>query len=237
MPPLPDVGRLPGIIPQRCAVTVESSAKSGAVSNTKTQAFTCTAATALFITIATISSSDSISVVSYNGTDLTQLWSKQAGAGVALSLGYMMVNPSTGSNNVIVTFSASTAFEFVMVALLGTDTSSVAATHRTVYTASDVANGPSVTVADSQSGDLVIDGCVNYNVGLTVGAGQTVTQQQDSFQGSSRSMGSSTESASGANTVMSWTATTAAFNATGATALIAASTAASAKQLAALGVG
>ncbi len=200
------------------SVTVESSTKSSVVvANSLTFSHTCTAATLLFVKIAT-DSNNTVTSCTYNGVAMTRIWTKNGGAGVTHTEGWMLVNPATGANNVVANFTTDTA-QACAIGFLGTVTTSVSAAHRTVYTASDGGSGPTVTVTDSVAGDMVVCGASTYNATITVGGTNTVQQSQNAFGGGNVSWGVSTQVATGANTVMSWAGGT--FNCSGAVALIA----------------
>jgi len=210
------------------AVTVESATLATAVASASSITFphTCTAAVGLFVGVGN-QSPQAVTGITYNGVAMTMLWDKVDDLGIQRSAGALMVNPAAGTHDVVVTFAAAVDIGVAgAVGLLSLETSSVANAHRTVYTANETAGGaPSVTVADSQNGDLVIDSAVTFSITIAAGAGQTSRAEDDAIAGGGSSWGLSTESATGANTVMSWTGGS--FWATGATALIAASAGAS----------
>lgn len=202
------------------AVTVETtSGPSVNVAASLTFSHTITSAVGLFVGAASADAGITISAT-FNGTALTVLWDIDANT-VYHVAGLLMVNPASGAHNIVVTFTDASGPTTVLaggVGLLGLVSSSVAAAHRTVYT-NTPASAPTVTVVDSQSGDLVIDSAVTFNTSIAVGAGQTSRVEVDNGAGSTISWGVSTESATGGNTVMSWTG--GAFSGSGATALIA----------------
>jgi len=163
--------------------------------------------------------------VTHNGDAMTELWDVAGGLDTQ-SAGYLRVSPDIGTYNIVVTWSAAVAAGNAGgVGLAGLETSSVAAAHRTVYTNTDTGGTipePTVTVVDSVNGDLVIDTACTYGSAIAVGTGQTSRFEDDDIAGNFCSMGGSTESATGASTVMSWTTTTDDYWAIGATALVAA---------------
>jgi hypothetical protein len=115
--------------------------------------------------------------------------------------------PTTGAHTVLITAPSSQRLAAVAVALDGVDQTTSERTHSTNYNSSD--NGqPTVTVANSQSGDFVID-CVGRRQleddTATVGSGQTEIAQSRANGWNDVGVLASYESASGANTVMSWT--------------------------------
>ena len=159
----------------------------------------------------------------FNGAPLTELFDQpDNGAGSHAAGGYLMVAPAAGAHNVVLTGSITPDVIWGgAVGLTGLEQSSVANAHRTVYVnGAGGAGGPTVTVADSQSGDLVIDCAGTFNTTIAVGSGQTSRVEDDSIVGGAISSGVSTEGATGANTIMSWTGGS--YWAIGACALIAA---------------
>lgn len=206
------------------AVTVQGTPTQaiGSSVSSITWSFNATSCTGLFVGGAN-QGPQAFSSCTYNGTAMTELWDLNDDIGVQRVCGYLMVSPASGANNVVLTC-AGTADPVWggAVGLAGLETSSVGAAHRTVYTADGNAGAnPTVTVVDSQNGDLVIDSVVDLVTAITAGAGQTSQVEDDSVLGSSTSAGISTESATGGNTVMSWTGGS--FWAIGATALVPAS--------------
>jgi hypothetical protein len=209
------------------AVTIDGTPTTSATAfNTNTITFSHTvsgSATGLFVGVG-LDQDIRVSGVTWNGSAMTELWDLGS-TGIVATAGYLMVSPAAATANVVVTLASTNTENSVAgaVSLAGIVTSSVAAAHRTVYTANDGAGGaPSVTVVDSQSGDLVIDSVSGYvGSAITVGTGQTSRCEDDDVAGNGRSFGVSTESAAGSNTVMSWTTPT--IWVIGATALIAAS--------------
>jgi hypothetical protein len=154
------------------------------------------------------------STCTFNGTSMTEKWDLVDGAAYCRSGGYIMVAPDAGAHNVVLTVAAAAdVLVGYAVGLSGLDQSTPT---RTVYTAVDA----SVTVVDSEADDLVIDCIASYSTTVAVGAGQTSQGEDDNPYGNGQSYGVSTEVATGASTVMSWTAGT--YYAIGAMALVAA---------------
>jgi hypothetical protein len=150
--------------------------------------------------------------VTFNADALTEKWDFYNTAN--RTTGYIMVAPDAGAHNVVVSLASSSGTAWAgAVGLTGLDQ---ATPTRTAYTDAD----SDVTVVDSQLGDLVIDCCMTYNLTIAADGSQTVQVEDDSILGSDSSAGISTESATGANTVMSWTGGT--YSAIGAMALVAA---------------
>lgn len=142
--------------------------------------------------------------------------------------GLILLNPDSGTHDLVITYSASASgMQTGIVGLTGVN-QTIGSAYRTVPTITNGGGGgqPTITVTDSQSGDLCIDTCVVFAATITVGAGQTSRVETDNIFGSSTSWGISTEAASGASTVMSWTGSTT--NSIGAAALVPAAGGASA---------
>ena len=164
------------------------------------------------------------SSATYNGTSMTELWDYATLDGTGFTLGcYMMVSPSSGSNTLTVNFSGACGAAVNAVGLSGVETGSgVGGAHRTVYN-NRAASGTSatVTVVDSESGDLVIGNCVTLGATIAADGSQTtLSETQEPFGGGTGSGDTSTKSASGASTQLIWTVPDN-YWATGATALIA----------------
>lgn len=161
-----------------------------------------------------------ITSVTWNGSEnFTELWNAQNGTNQQAS-GFLIVNPTVGTFNIVVTWSSAVAAGVAgAISLAGLEASSVANAHRTIYTNTGTATPITVTVTDSQNNDLVVDSalCLNATMG-GVGSGQTSQAQDDAIGGGSRSWGLSTEPATGASTIMDWGSTN--IWATGATALV-----------------
>lgn len=137
--------------------------------------------------------------------------------------GLILLNPDTGTHDLVITYSTSASgMQTGIVGLTGVH-QTIGSAYRTVptITSGGGSTQPSITVTASASGDLCIDVCVVSAATITVDASQSSRVEVDDIFGSSTSWGISTESASGASTVMSWTGNTT--NSIGAAALVPAS--------------
>lgn len=149
-----------------------------------------------------------MSTVTWNTSEsLTKLRELDASDIYGASL-WRLKAPTAGSFNVVITPSASTNMAAVVVALDGVDQTT---SERTESTSTDISNAAgtiTVTAANSQSGDLVID-CVGRrqleNDTATVGSGQTEVAQSRANGFNDVGVLMSRETATGANTVMDWT--------------------------------
>jgi hypothetical protein len=186
------------------AVTVEGTPSQSYIWDVASLTFSHTCGgDGLFVGVGLNTSDPDINTVTFNGDSLTEKWEqKDTEGGVSACAGYIMVAPDAGAHNVVVTLSVSTGYIWAgAVGLTGLD--QVTPTRTAYKSAVSGAGGPTVTVVDSVSGDLVIDSVVTYNDTIAVGGGQTSRAEEDGL--SSRSYGISTEIAAGADTVMNWT--------------------------------
>lgn len=210
------------------AVTVEGTPTqtAGATVTSVTWSYTA-GGDGLFVGGAMQRSSGAFSSCTFNGTSMTELWDVIDDLVAQIATGYLLIAPAAGAHNVVLTANGTADLLWGgAVGLSGLEQSSIGAAHRTIYSnnsAGGAGTGPTVTVVDSASGDLVVDSAVTLNATITVGTGQTSRAEDDAIAGGGSSGGVSTESATGGNTVMSWTGGS--FWACGATALIAAAAA------------
>lgn len=151
--------------------------------------------------------------VTYNGTAMTQLLAttNDASSGVSrTNSAWVIHNPTTGSaQNIVVTASATVNANLCAhgISYTGVANGSAAATHRTIFHAGDGGGGTGVdvTVTDSVSGDLVVASCCTLSATLSAGSGMTSRRFDQDVSGNTASMGVEDTSATGANTVMSFT--------------------------------
>jgi hypothetical protein len=194
---------------------------SGSISNqVLTISHTTAASAVLFCSVGNVGNGAlTITSVTYNGAAMTQLWAVDNSGGVeAQSSGWMLHNPASGVHDVVITLSG-TILGYLAGACTswtGVENASVSAAHRTVYTGGAGGGGGSITVIDSQAGDVVVDGIADYTVAIT--AAQTNRATQNNFVTSGYNHGTQSAAASGASTVMAWTG--ADYFSAGATALI-----------------
>ena len=163
---------------------------------------------------------------------MTQLWNKVDGAGIENSTGWILVNPSTGSNTLAVSYTGSpdTMIGFAQPWYGVSQTGGSGGSWRSSPpNANDGGSGSgtaSVTVSNAVSGDMVLDVAAIYDtVGgggdLTANGSQTVQNQQNRPASQAISYGTSNKLATG-STAMTWTLTSS-FWAQGAVSLIPAS--------------
>ena len=166
-------------------------------------------ANALYVGVGYVDAVDTVASVTWNGgtESFTSLF--DAGPSNQAVSGWLLLNPTITTANIVVTFTAATSAENAgVVSLIGVKTAAgVAGAHRTLFSASGSSATATVDVTDCVIGDLVIDTACVASSTITVGPGQTSQAEDDSIGGGSRSMGISTEVAVGATTTMSWTLT------------------------------
>lgn len=78
---------------------------------------------------------------------------------------------------------------------------------RTIYTNNGIATTATVTVVDSASGDLVVDGLTSHPGTNPIAVGASQTERTNHYEASKFTAGTSDEPATGASTVMSWSLT------------------------------
>jgi len=205
-------------IPCQAAVTVVDTPTEASSFASATFSWSHTASGTGLVVVLMTSGNTACTSVTFDSVAMTELWDL-GDSGAIGSCGYLMVSPNAGAHTVAVTIAGAVDAWGGAVGLAGIETASVAAAHRTVYTGTGGGGGaPTVTVVDSQSGDVVINGVGVSDTAIT--AAQTLQIQEDNLFGNAISGGLSTTTAAGASTVMNWT-TTGTFWASGATALIA----------------
>lgn len=143
-----------------------------------------------------------VSGVTYGGTPLTMLGSRQSGSSQFVEWWYLASAPA-GTANVVVTTGVATWFGAVARNVSGVNHSG--AVFSGLTSAAGTSTAPSVTVS-SAVGDLVLDLVVSDVSGqvFTVGAGQTLDAAQNSLAGTDTRVAASHEVGAAAVT-MSWT--------------------------------
>jgi hypothetical protein len=148
-----------------------------------------------------------VTAVSYNGSSMTQLWNLLDGSSIERSTAWILVNPSTGTNNLTVTWTAASdgpLYGFAQPWYGVSQTGGEGGSWRAPTTASSGGSGTaSVTVSNSQNGDMVVDGVAVYNQDITADGSQTV-QFNSAAPFASLRHGTSNKSVTG-STSMSWT--------------------------------
>lgn len=142
--------------------------------------------------------------VTYNGAAMTFLAAQAFGINTGFA--FYLKNPDIGAHDVVVTVASSGIITASSVSYEGV--SGV----RTPYVAQASSNSSSITVTDSEAGDIVVDfwtqEWVSVGADFTVGAGQTIdVDKQDTNKPAVGTLvyAISSEVATGVNTVMSWT--------------------------------
>ena len=174
------------------AVTVEGTPTTGAaVVSASSITFSHTVgATATGLFVGAGNQNQLTSSVTFNSDLLTELWDVTDDTAGQKASGSLMVSPDIVTGNVVVTWAAAADIGVAgAVGLAGLETASVAAAHRTVYTANNLGSAPTVTVVDSVSGDLVIDSAVTFGSTIAAVAGQLSRCEDDAIAGGSSSWG------------------------------------------------
>lgn len=188
------------------ALAVDAFASGNAVStNTVTFSHTCTGSDLLLRVGVSIwqFSGEAVSSITYNGDALSVVPSGTADSGAAHSELWFLINPDTGTHDVVVTLTGN-AFGILAGSVSFTDAHQTTP-NGTAVTATGSGSAPSV-VAGSASGELVQDVVTIENVGvLSVGAGQTA-RWNGTTGGGWADGGSSTEPGD-ASVTMSWSST------------------------------
>jgi hypothetical protein len=170
--------------------------------------FTATPGTLIRVDSAIRATTDTTGVT-YNGVSLTELFDQNlASAGSLRVASYIgIAGPDGAPHDVVVTLAASPGgvSEIARVSSWsGVDISSIAAAHRTIYSAGDTAGaGANVTVVDSVAGDVVVS--ANWTTGTSITNVETVVGIDNDVAGDGRSFGVQYKVATGASTVMAWT--------------------------------
>lgn len=182
-----------------------------------TFAHTCSGSNrALFVSVQNAGNAAvAVSSVTYpkggSPTAMIQLWALDTSGGVeAKNLGYIMINPDTGANNIVITLAAngvgtlggaSTSWNGV------NQTGTVGNSWRTPVNGAGGTDPSSIVCNNAQNGDVVVDGICMFNGALTTVPNQTARVTQDPLTvGSSYAGGTQSAAATGSTTVQ-WTNT------------------------------
>lgn len=149
-----------------------------------------------------------IQSITFGGTPMTAVGAVQASPNSLNAVEmFMLLSPPTGASTIEVTFIPLTVNYAVGGAVSFFHVSQVTP-HDTVFGAAGTDDSPTVTVTDSTSTEVVLDALAVTPgaVFAAEGPGQTVRWQGRTFFSNSFDVGAgSTEEATGANTQMSWT--------------------------------
>jgi len=159
-------------------------------------------------------SGTSLDSVTYDGVSMTSVGSSSAGSTAAVQM-FALVSPATGANNVVATFSGSTAdivggaVSFAGVLVSGTVDDAITM-HGFDYGVNVSSTATSISLSEtSQSGSMLVDAVVTTSGGsLTVGAGQTSRVERGENEGDAGvgfNVGMSTEPGTGSSVAMQWT--------------------------------
>ncbi|MBW7866243.1 MAG: DUF11 domain-containing protein, partial [Candidatus Hydrogenedentes bacterium] len=195
------------------SVTPVFDAATSAATSSTTHTFSHTTGTGpnrlLLVGVTVQDNNVTVSSITYGGTALTSVGTGTRGSGgsrLHMAL-YRLVNPPSGANDVVVTFSST--FQSGKGAVIGASTySNVNQTTPlgTFVTANGSSTAPSVT-ATAVVGDLVYDTVASAVTGttLTLPGGNGQTQRWQNVSGTVVRGAASTETAAAASVVMNWT--------------------------------
>ena len=188
------------------ALSVDAVSKGTAgVSSSLTWSHTC-AGTANKIAVLTATGNGTtgarqILSVTYNGVSLTQKGEADDGAWAHAEI-WELNSPATGANNVVVTpDSSGTPIQIAAYAISFIDANT---TSGTASTNTGTSTNPSVTVADSASGDIVISVSANDNESGATTEGGTLIGEDEGIDGD-LDANAQRQTASGTNTACNWT--------------------------------
>ena len=191
------------------AITLTGSTCSQSASTSSTASVACNAGASAdgLIVFTWSNNAVAISSCTYNSVSLDLIANITGSAGTGAGI-LILSSPASGSNTLACTWANATGdVYFFAEGLIGLN-SPTASSYRTAYTANDSTGSdpPSLTVVNSQNGDLVVDNITSYPTAGTQGGGQTLWNQTNPL-GGSIVQNVSRESATGASTIMSWSGT------------------------------
>lgn len=171
------------------------------VTSPHTTSFTTTAASPLLACIVWQGTA-TISGVTFNGSPMTQIAQEDDSAGLAKTALYGMLSPAVTTANVVTTWDVNP--DAAQTFIIGTTGGDTTTGWRTATARNDAdGGGPGLTVADSQSGDIVFHCAAVFQGTITFDVGEDVTStEDDAIAGGGTSGGLSTKTASGASTVV-----------------------------------
>lgn len=188
------------------AIALSSSAQSSTGSGTTITIAGLSAASGTVLFIGSMTDGASAAGVSYNGGTFAELYDAQNdGAGASRTACYIGVGATDGSpHDLTMTYDSSAGVSYLIVsAWSGVESSSNAAAHRTVYNDGTGTGDLNITVADSQSGDVVVYAVGNFGTNLTAGNTNIITA--NNVPTTSFDILQQYANASGSNTAMSVT--------------------------------
>lgn len=192
------------------ALAIENRVGSGAVSNVSTISFSVTVTAGGPLVVGVVwQAGVTVTSIKWNTSETMALTQKgDSLAAVASSAIGLLKNPTTGTHNVDVVFSATLGAGGDAAAFAITTSGGDTGTgFRTVYSRNDAnGTGPGITDVDSQNGDIVFHVASVFDAAIVFDAGETTTSTTlNGLSGNTHSGGLSTKPATGANTVVGCT--------------------------------
>jgi hypothetical protein len=155
----------------------------------------------LIVTIAVYTNAGGVTGVTYNGVAMT-LTGTATAVGGAVVYQYVLVDPASGSNNVIVSLSGPNwYYSFSVVSYTGVDQ---ATPYGTAVTANGPVSAPSVTVS-SATDELVVDSLAARMDPVAPGTGQTQRALINNSVDGANIRAAMSDEAGAASVVMDWT--------------------------------
>lgn len=193
------------------AVGPSATGTTGTTSPT-TWAHTCTGTNRLliaFLTLDNVTTASSVTAT-YAGIAMTEIGRRASGGGtVGIIVGFKIINPATGANNVIVTTSAggSNVRTAGSISFNAADQATGIGTVFMGDSAGGNVTSGSVSVTGTTSGNIVCCGCCSGSGGMAVSGGSTKRfgTNHGSASGGACDTMCETLAAPGGTAVMSWT--------------------------------
>ena len=159
----------------------------------------------VLVVVVALNNTRTVSGVTYNGVAMTQMWSKQESAlGAISSAGYILANPASGSNNVVVTASGTMDVGLASAQSWDGGQAVTASAFRTAATAEGPTTSPAtctVDVTNAQVGDVIVDGlATGGNTATPAFTSRNVQTTTDNL-----SEGTQSTAGTGSTVTMSWT--------------------------------
>jgi hypothetical protein len=157
--------------------TIAFDAASGgatAGTTTLTVSHTCSGTNRVLIVVVSTGggTGDTVSGVTYNGLAMTNLWDAADGT-LALGSGWMIVDPPTGTHNIVATFGASLSAYGELSATSWTGVDQLTVKRASPSVVFPVSAEPTITASSATNGDTVVDGWAIYNYGTAISPNQT----------------------------------------------------------------
>jgi hypothetical protein len=168
---------------------------------------------ALFVLVGGVVPTQVVTGVTYNGVAMTNIvQARDNGNSELFNYIYVLVNPSTGTNSIVVTWNAAlTSGGFAAasaISFTGVNQTNPNRFPSMNFSGTPISTTMTVSVTDSKSGDYVIGTAVGHASTITQGGGQTAINTWNGWNASNNtSWATAYESVSSPATSLSWTQT------------------------------